>query len=101
MLPSVLIGLHALAWPLVERRLRVDKQRAAERFEELHGTGLASSDPAKLAEAAHHGRIDTLLLSTSPPVGGGPRPSHRRFSSSAPTTPSPTANSSIESPSTP
>jgi hypothetical protein len=66
MLPSVLIGLHALAWPLVERRLHADKQRAAERFEELHGTGLGSSDPAKLAEAAHHGRIDTLLLTTSP-----------------------------------
>lgn len=58
--------LHAVAWPVVEQRLRADKQRVVERFEEQHGTGLASADPVKLADAATHGRIDTLLLTASP-----------------------------------
>lgn len=59
--------LHAAAWPVVEQRLRADKDRVVERFNELHGTGQASTDPAALADAAANGRIETLLLAASPP----------------------------------
>jgi hypothetical protein len=59
-------ALHAAAWPVVEERLREEKQRIVDRFEELHGTGTASADPAKIGEAAAHGRVETLLVSAEP-----------------------------------
>ena len=58
--------LHATAWPLVETMLAQELAAAVARFEEQHGTGLAVSDPAKIEEAARHGRVDTLFLSTEP-----------------------------------
>jgi len=58
--------LHAAAWPVVAQRLRADKQRTVERFEELHGTGRASTDPVKIEKAAGEGRVDTLLLAGGP-----------------------------------
>lgn len=51
---------------MVARRLREDKQHTVERFEELHGTGRASTDPGKIANAATEGRVDTLFLAASP-----------------------------------
>lgn len=58
--------LHAAAWPVIARRLEAEQQRVVDRFGELNGTGRASADPAKLADAASHGRIDTLMLRASP-----------------------------------
>lgn len=62
--------LHAAAWPVIAQRLREDKARVTARFGELHGTGRASADPAKVADAATHGRVDTLLLTASPSCWG-------------------------------
>lgn len=58
--------LHTAAWPVIEQRLRSDKQQAVERFGELHGTGRASTNPATVEDAAAHGRVETLLLTASP-----------------------------------
>ena len=58
--------LHAAAWPLVETILNQERASAIGRFEELHGTGLASTNPAKIEEAARHGRVETLFLATEP-----------------------------------
>ena len=58
--------LHAAAWPVVARRLRADKQRLVGRFEELHGTGRASADPAEIETAAAQGRVETLFLTADP-----------------------------------
>jgi hypothetical protein len=58
--------LHAAAWPLVETMLSQERAAAVARFEELHGTGLAVNSPAKIEEAARHGRVDTLFLATEP-----------------------------------
>jgi hypothetical protein len=58
--------LHAAAWPVVAERLREDQERLVARFAELHGTGMASADLAKIEEAAANGRVETLLLSAEP-----------------------------------
>lgn len=59
-------ALHAAAWPVIDQRLAVDKARMVDRFQELHGTGRASSDPTKIDAAAAQGRVDTLLVTASP-----------------------------------
>jgi len=59
-------GLHAAAWPVIAQRLAADKKRMVDRFDELHGTGRASTDPVKIGVAAAEGRVDTLLLTASP-----------------------------------
>jgi hypothetical protein len=58
--------LHAGAWPVIAKRLRRERDQVSSRFGELHGTGRASGDPAKVADAAANGRVDTLLLTASP-----------------------------------
>ena len=58
--------LHELAWPLVEARLREDREALINRFHELHGTGKVTSDPAAVKEAAEQGRVDTLFVRAHP-----------------------------------
>jgi Bacterial archaeo-eukaryotic release factor family 3 len=58
--------LHAAAWPLVEEITARERETAGERFAQLHGTGRATTDPAKIEDAARHGRVDTLFLATDP-----------------------------------
>lgn len=58
--------LHKMAWPLIERRLRADRERVIDRFKELNGTGLVSSDLATVAEAAAAGRVETLFVKADP-----------------------------------
>jgi hypothetical protein len=58
--------LHRMAWPLVEERLRHERTQVIERFHELHGTGLASSDAETVAEAAAEGRVETLFVRADP-----------------------------------
>ncbi|TWF74958.1 hypothetical protein FHX44_11842 [Pseudonocardia hierapolitana] len=66
--PDQLSGeeLHAAAWPIVEAIMSRERAAAIARFEGLHGTGLASNDPAKIEESARHGRVETLFLAAEP-----------------------------------
>lgn len=70
--PLSITELHDAAWPVVARQLAVDKQRLVARFDELHGTGRASTDPVNVADAAEHGRIGTLLISAASPADNQP-----------------------------
>lgn len=54
--------LHEAAWPIVRTDLEQRLGQAIARFENLQGTGQASSDPEVVAEAAAQRRIDTLFL---------------------------------------
>jgi hypothetical protein len=58
--------LHAAAWPIITEIREQETQRAAERFSDLLGTGLASNDVHAVAAAAAEGRVDTLLLAGRP-----------------------------------
>lgn len=58
--------LHTLAWPVAERTVAGERAARVRRFEELHGTGLAVTSPTKIAEAARHGRVDTLFMAVEP-----------------------------------
>jgi hypothetical protein len=58
--------LHELAWPVIERRLRAERAQEIDRFQELHGTGLASDDLSTVSEAATAGRVDTLFVTADP-----------------------------------
>lgn len=55
--------LHAAAWPIIVRSLEEQGRRAVARLAELNGTGLASTDPQVIADAAAQGRVATLCLS--------------------------------------
>ncbi len=58
--------LHAEAWPIVEQRLRTERDTAVERVEELRGVGRASSELDVVAEAAAQGRVETLFVTADP-----------------------------------
>ncbi len=58
--------LHAKVWPLIERRLREERGQAMERFHALQGTGRTSHDLGEVAEAAAHGRVETLFVTADP-----------------------------------
>jgi len=58
--------LHAAAWPILAERQAAAKQHAVERFAELNGTGLASSDLDQVEAAAAAGRVEALLLAADP-----------------------------------
>lgn len=58
--------LHAAAWPIVAERMTAVRQHALERFAELNGTGLASSDLDQIEAAAAAGRVEALLLTADP-----------------------------------
>ncbi|HEX5760163.1 MAG TPA: hypothetical protein VF121_13315 [Thermoanaerobaculia bacterium] len=53
--------LHAAAWKLVEPRFLERRRRAAERYRELTGTGLATGQLELVVGAAHDGRVETLF----------------------------------------
>lgn len=58
--------LHAAAWPLVEAIVARERDAAAERFAQLHGTGRASNDLVEIEDAARHGRVETVFLASQP-----------------------------------
>ncbi len=58
--------LHQQAWPLVEKRLRAERQTVIDRFHELHGTGRVASELPTVEEAAEQGRVDTLFMRAHP-----------------------------------
>lgn len=58
--------LHAAAWPVVAQGFLDARSGLAARFEALHGTGQASSDPDEITAAAEQGRIETLFVAIDP-----------------------------------
>jgi hypothetical protein len=56
--------LRAAAWELVEPVLGADRRRAAERFRERIGTGLASSELEEVLVAAHDGRVEAVFAAS-------------------------------------
>lgn len=58
--------LHRAAWPVVAEQFAASKRALGDRFEALHGTGQASTDPIQIDDAAVQGRIETLFIATEP-----------------------------------
>ena len=58
------------AWEIVEPLFTADRRRAAERFGDLAGTGLASHELAEILPAAHDGRVDSLFTARGVRVWG-------------------------------
>jgi Bacterial archaeo-eukaryotic release factor family 3 len=56
--------LRAAAWELVEPVLGADRRRAAERFHQRLGTGLASSRLEEVLPAAHDGRVESVFAAS-------------------------------------
>jgi hypothetical protein len=54
-------ALRDRAWPLVAPLFQADREKAAERFADLIGTGRASAQAEEVVPAAHDGRIDVLF----------------------------------------
>jgi hypothetical protein len=54
--------LRQRAWPLVEPRLRQDRERDLRRFAELRGGARTSTDLREIVCASHDGRVETLFL---------------------------------------
>lgn len=54
--------LHERAWDIVRPTIIADREKAAERFQNLVGTGKASAQLDEVVTAAFDGRIDTLFV---------------------------------------
>lgn len=54
--------LHAQAWPLVEPLFMEAQHKAIERYKQLAGTGLTSTDVEEAVPAAHYGRVEELFV---------------------------------------
>jgi hypothetical protein len=54
--------IHEAAWQIVEPVFRQERDKATERFREMAGTGLASSDLQEVLPAAHDGRVESLFV---------------------------------------
>jgi hypothetical protein len=55
--------LRARAWPIVERSITSDLERALARCRELLGTGRASTNTREIVPAASDGRVEILFVS--------------------------------------
>jgi hypothetical protein len=63
--------LHDVVWPIVRATLDGGVQADLDRFSRQIGTGLASMDADAIADAARHGRVESLLLAAGPWRLGG------------------------------
>ena len=54
--------LHQRAWKIVETYFDQPRRDAFDRFNELTGTGTASTEIADIVPAAYYGRVDTLFV---------------------------------------
>lgn len=54
--------LQAQAWEIVEPLFLQEQQDAIDRYKELTGTGLISTDIKEVVPAAHYGRVDQLFV---------------------------------------
>ena len=66
--------LHAAAWPLVAPLLADARRDAEARLAAAAATDRSLDDPAAIADVARQGRVDTLFISESEAVDGGPGP---------------------------
>lgn len=62
--------LHKAAWEIVRPYFRRAEERAADRYREVLGTGLASSNVREVLPAAAHGRVDSLFVALGVHVWG-------------------------------
>lgn len=62
--------LHELAWEIVKPKFHAERQKKAEKFQELHGTGKASADISEIVPAASDGKIDALFLRNRTDIRG-------------------------------
>jgi hypothetical protein len=62
--------LREKAWEIVEPLFQEDRRRATDRFGELRGTGLASTELAEILTAACDGRVETLFTARGVRVWG-------------------------------
>ncbi len=54
--------LHGRAWSAIKPHFEQDQKEARDRFNERHGTGLASEDIRQVIPAAADGQIETLFV---------------------------------------
>lgn len=69
--------LRDAAWPLVEEVLAEPRRRAAARFRERHGTGLATDQPDRVVLAAMDGRVESLFAARGAECRGRVEPDMR------------------------
>jgi len=62
--------LHAQAWPLVEPVFMQAQEEAVALYKQLRGTGRTTADVREAVVAAHHGRVDALLVAVGVQVWG-------------------------------
>ena len=62
--------LHAQAWPLVQPFFMKAQQDAFAQYAQLAGTGKATADVQEAVLAAHHGRVDVLIVPIGAQVWG-------------------------------
>jgi hypothetical protein len=70
--------LRDKAWEIVEPVLTADRRKAAERYGDFLGTGLASSRYDEILPAAQDGRIDTLFVARDVRLWGTYDPEARK-----------------------
>jgi len=65
-------SLHAVAYDVVRPLLDADRKQAVEKLAALLGSGdaRATLDAGEIVEAAHHGRIETLMLAEGAELWG-------------------------------
>ncbi|NJN08246.1 MAG: hypothetical protein HC815_09705 [Richelia sp. RM1_1_1] len=57
--------LHSSAWKIIQPYFEQSQQTAANRYQELVGTGQTSNNIEEIVAAAYYQRIDTLFVGTS------------------------------------
>ncbi len=71
------VDLHEKAWEIVRPMIISDREKAAERFQDLVGTGKASAQLDEVVTAAFDGRIDTLFVAETDERWGQFDPANR------------------------
>jgi len=62
--------LQQEAWKLLEPHFRQQREKAAARFQQLHGTPRASNDVRQVVPAAWNGRVEELFVAVGQQVWG-------------------------------
>jgi len=62
--------LHEKAWKVVEPEFRKAEKRAAEKYQEMLGTGHASDDLNEIVKQAHFKRVESLFVNREKEVWG-------------------------------
>lgn len=70
--------IHSKALPAVQPYFDQERIRAAEKYLQLAGTGLASADPREVVPAACHGRVEVLFTAAGHQLWGKYDPGSNR-----------------------